>query len=89
MPFGLRKPRLGIDLGTANIVVNSVGDGIVINEPSVVAVAVNDRRIRAIGNAAREMVGRTPGSLRIMRPMQDGVIAVSYTHLTLPTICSV
>lgn len=75
MPFGLRKPRLGIDLGTANIVVNSVGDGIVINEPSVVAVAVNDRRIRAIGNAAREMVGRTPGSLRIMRPMQDGVIA--------------
>jgi len=67
--------RLGIDLGTVNVVVNKVGTGIVINEPSVVAVSVSDRRIQAIGHTAREMVGRTPGSLRIMRPMQDGVIA--------------
>jgi rod shape-determining protein MreB len=66
---------LGIDLGTANVVVNLVGKGVVINEPSVVAIAVNDRRIQAIGHAARDMVGRTPGSLRILRPMQDGVIA--------------
>lgn len=66
---------MGIDLGTANVVVNHVGKGVVINEPSVVAIAVNDRRIQAIGHAARDMVGRTPGSLRILRPMQDGVIA--------------
>ncbi len=75
MPLRLRAPRLGIDLGTANVVVNLVGDGIVLNEPSVVAVAAGDRRIQAIGHAARDMVGRTPGSLRIMCPMQDGVIA--------------
>ncbi len=67
--------RLGIDLGTVNVVVSVAGQGIVINEPSVVAVSVSNRRIQAIGRAAREMVGRTPGSLRIMRPMQDGVIA--------------
>ena len=66
---------MGIDLGTANVVVNHVGKGVVINEPSVVAIAANDRRIQAIGHAARDMVGRTPGSLRILRPMQDGVIA--------------
>ena len=66
---------MGLDLGTANVVVNHVGKGVVINEPSVVAIAANDRRIQAIGHAARDMVGRTPGSLRILRPMQDGVIA--------------
>lgn len=75
MPFGFSAPLLGIDLGTANVVVNLVGKGVVINEPSVVAIAANDRRIQAIGHAARDMVGRTPGSLRILRPMQDGVIA--------------
>ena len=67
--------RLGIDLGTVNVLVHKAGEGVVINEPSVVAVSVSDRRIQAIGHAAREMVGRTPGSLRIMRPMRDGVIA--------------
>ncbi len=74
MPFGFNAPRLGIDLGTVNVVVNRVGQGIAINEPSVVAVSM-DRRIQAIGHAAHAMVGRTPGSLRIIRPMQDGVIA--------------
>ena len=74
MPFGFHAPRLGIDLGTVNVVVNRVGQGIAINEPSVVAVSM-DRRIQAIGRAAHAMVGRTPGSLRIIRPMQDGVIA--------------
>ena len=58
-----------------NVLVYKAGEGVVINEPSVVAVSVSDRRIQAIGHAAREMVGRTPGSLRIMRPMRDGVIA--------------
>ena len=74
MPFGFNAPRLGIDLGTVNVVVNRIGQGITINEPSVVAVSM-DRRIQAIGHAAHAMVGRTPGSLRIIRPMQDGVIA--------------
>lgn len=74
MPFGFNPPRLGIDLGTVNVVVNRIGQGITINEPSVVAVSM-DRRIQAIGHAAHAMVGRTPGSLRIIRPMQDGVIA--------------
>lgn len=74
MPFGFNAPRLGIDLGTVNVVVNRVGQGITISEPSVVAVSM-DRRIQAIGRAAHAMVGRTPGSLRIIRPMQDGVIA--------------
>ena len=71
----LRSQRLGVDLGTANVLVYQVGQGIVIDEPSVVAVSASDRRIEAIGHAAREMVGRTPGSLRILRPLQDGVIA--------------
>ena len=75
MPFGFSAPLLGIDLGTANVVVNLVGKGVVINEPSVVAINVKDGRIQAIGHAARDMVGRTPGSLRILQPMQDGVIA--------------
>ena len=74
MPFGFHAPRLGIDLGTVNVVVNRIGQGVTINEPSVVAVGM-DRRIQAIGHAAHAMVGRTPGSLRIIRPMQDGVIA--------------
>ena len=71
----LSSQRLGVDLGTANVLVYLVGEGVIIDEPSVVAVSVQDRRIEAIGHAAREMVGRTPGSLRVMRPLQDGVIA--------------
>ncbi len=71
----LSSQRLGVDLGTANVLVFLVGHGVIIDEPSVVAVSVQDRRIEAIGHAAREMVGRTPGSLRVMRPLQDGVIA--------------
>lgn len=71
----LSSQRLGVDLGTANVLVYLVGQGVIIDEPSVVALSVQDRRIEAIGHAAREMVGRTPGSLRVMRPLQDGVIA--------------
>ena len=71
----LSSQRLGVDLGNANVLVFLVGRGVIIDEPSVVAVSVQDRRIEAIGHAAREMVGRTPGSLRVMRPLQDGVIA--------------
>jgi len=71
--FGPRQ--LGVDLGTANMVVYALGRGIVISEPSVVAVSMPERKIQAVGQAAREMVGRTPGSIRIMRPMREGVIA--------------
>ena len=73
MIFGSRQ--LGVDLGTVNVVVYSRGKGIVINEPSVVAVAMPERKLLAVGQAAREMVGRVPGSIRIMHPMRDGVIA--------------
>ena len=71
--FGPRQ--LGVDLGTVNVVVYAQGRGIVISEPSVVAVSMPGRKIQAVGGAAREMIGRTPGSIRIMRPMREGVIA--------------
>ena len=67
--------RLGIDLGTANSVIYLQGKGIVLNEPSVVAVSVDDRRVVAVGNEAKEMLGRTPGNIIASRPMREGVIA--------------
>lgn len=67
--------RLGIDLGTANSLVYAAGQGIVLDEPTVVAVAVNDNRIVAVGNEAKEMLGRTPGHITATRPLKDGVIA--------------
>jgi rod shape-determining protein MreB and related proteins len=67
--------RLGIDLGTANSLVWKAGEGIVLNEPTVVAVSVRDKRVLAVGNEAREMLGRTPGNIVATRPMRDGVIA--------------
>ncbi len=67
--------KLGIDLGTTNILVYVPGKGIVLNEPSVVAVSSEDNRIVAIGQEARTMVGRTPESIIAYRPMKDGVIA--------------
>ena len=66
--------KIGIDLGTANVLVYVKGKGIVITEPSVVAVS-EDNRIVAVGEEAREMIGRTPGNVRAIRPMRDGVIA--------------
>jgi rod shape-determining protein MreB len=66
--------KIGIDLGTANVLVYVKGRGIVIQEPSVVAVS-DDNRIVAVGEEAREMIGRTPGNIRAIRPMKDGVIA--------------
>lgn len=72
--FGLTK-RLGIDLGTANSVVWLAGTGVVLNEPTVVAVTVDDGRVVAVGNEAKDMLGRTPGNITASRPMRDGVIA--------------
>jgi len=67
--------RIGIDLGTASVLVYVKGRGIVVNEPSVVALTPRDNRIVAVGTAAAEMLGRTPGSIAVVRPMRDGVIA--------------
>jgi rod shape-determining protein MreB len=67
--------RIAIDLGTANSVVWQAGKGIVMNEPTVVAVGVEDGRVVAVGNEAKEMLGRTPGNITASRPMRDGVIA--------------
>ena len=67
--------RLGIDLGTANIVVYARGRGVVLREPSVVAIDKASRRVLAVGEEAREMLGRTPGTIVAIRPLRDGVIA--------------
>ncbi len=69
------SPKLGIDLGTANTLVFSPGRGIILNEPSVVAVSEVDRKVLAVGNDAKEMVGRTPDTIVAYRPIKDGVIA--------------
>jgi rod shape-determining protein MreB len=68
-------PKLGIDLGTANTLVFVPGKGVVLNEPSVVAISEADKRILAVGFEAKEMIGRTPGEIVAYRPMRDGVIA--------------
>lgn len=69
------SPKLGIDLGTTTTLVYVPGKGIVLNEPSVVAISENDRSILAIGTDAKAMIGKTPESIIAYRPMKDGVIA--------------
>ena len=86
---------MAIDLGTANTLVVLKGQGVVLNEPSVVAVITEGgkKSVLAVGDEAKTMLGRTPGNIQAIRPLKDGVIAdfivteetVSYTHLTLPT----
>lgn len=66
---------MGIDLGTANTLVYVRGQGIVLSEPSVVAINRDTGRVRAVGNEAKNMIGRTPGNIVAIRPMKDGVIA--------------
>ena len=68
-------PKLGIDLGTANTLVYKPGIGVVLNEPSVVAVSADDKKVLAVGLEAKEMIGKTPESIIAYRPMKDGVIA--------------
>jgi len=69
------SPKLGIDLGTANTLVFVPGRGLVLNEPSVVAVSEQDNKILAVGIEAKNMIGKTPESIIAYRPMRDGVIA--------------
>ncbi|MEM9421310.1 MAG: rod shape-determining protein [Pseudomonadota bacterium] len=75
--FGMLSADMAIDLGTANTLVYVKGRGIVLNEPSVVAIETRSGRkiVRAVGNEAKEMLGRTPGAIEAIRPMRDGVIA--------------
>jgi rod shape-determining protein MreB len=69
------SPKIGIDLGTANTLVFVPGRGVVLNEPSVVAISDVGRRVLAVGSEAKEMIGRTPGEIIAYRPLKDGVIA--------------
>ncbi len=73
--FGLGTKNIGIDLGTANTLVYMEGKGIVLREPSVVAKNTQTGEVISVGSDAREMIGRTPGSIVAIRPMKDGVIA--------------
>ena len=73
--FGLLSHDIGIDLGTANSLVYVKGKGIVINEPSVVAINQKNKQILAIGEEARKMVGRTPSHIVAVRPLVDGVVS--------------
>ncbi|WP_232804881.1 rod shape-determining protein [Lactobacillus crispatus] len=73
--FGLGTKNIGIDLGTANTLVYMEGKGIVLREPSVVAKNTQTGEVIAVGSEAKEMIGRTPGSIVAIRPMKDGVIA--------------
>jgi rod shape-determining protein MreB len=73
--FGLLSNDMGIDLGTANTLVYVRGKGIVLSEPSVVAVQEGSNKVLAVGDEAKAMVGRTPGNILSIRPLRDGVIA--------------
>lgn len=71
----MRANFLGIDLGTANTLVFAKGRGVVLSEPSVVAFNTSTKKVLAVGNEAKEMIGRTPGNISAVRPLRDGVIA--------------
>jgi rod shape-determining protein MreB and related proteins len=73
--MGLFTKKLGIDLGTTNILVYVPGKGVVLNEPSVVAISEEDNKILAVGIEAKKMIGKTPENIVAYRPMRDGVIA--------------
>jgi rod shape-determining protein MreB len=73
--MALFSRRLGIDLGTTYTLVHLPGRGIVLNEPSVVALSMIDKKVLAVGDEAKEMIGRTPDSIIALRPLKDGVIA--------------
>ena len=71
----LTTQRIAIDLGTANTILYLEGRGVVLNEPTVVALSADDNKILAIGNKAKEMLGRTPQEIIASRPLKDGVVA--------------
>src|SRR5438445_6731226 len=73
--FSLISSDLAIDLGTANTLVYAKTKGIIVNEPSIVAINKNTGEVEAVGREAKEMLGRTPGNIVAIRPLKDGVIA--------------
>lgn len=73
--MGVFVRKIGIDLGTSNTLVFVPGKGVVMNEPSVVAISIFENEVLAVGNQAKEMIGRTPDSIVASRPLKDGVIA--------------
>ncbi|GLB59256.1 protein MreBH [Cytobacillus sp. NCCP-133] len=73
--FMINTSEIGIDLGTANILVYSKTKGIILNEPSVVAIDTDTKKVLAVGKEAKEMIGKTPGRIVAIRPLKDGVIA--------------
>ena len=73
--FGWFSKDLGIDLGTANTLVHVKGKGVTIREPSVVAIQKDSKKVLAVGEEAKRMIGRTPGNIVAIRPMKEGVIA--------------
>ncbi len=80
--FGINEKAIGIDLGTVNTLIYVKGKGIVLREPSVVAIQSDTRQIVAVGNEAKEMIGRTSGQLMAIRPLKEGVIS-DYDHTSL------
>ena len=72
--FGLNK-SIGIDLGTANTLVFMKGKGVIMREPSVVAVDTKNDTVKFVGSEAKDVIGKTPGSIMVVRPLKDGVIA--------------
>lgn len=84
MVFSLFKQDIGIDLGTANTLIYVKGQGIVLEEASVIAYNTNLKKVVAVGNAAKEMVGAAPPHIKVVRPLRDGVISdFSMTHMML------
>ena len=75
MFFSFFKKDIGVDLGTANTLIYIKNKGIVLNEPSVIAVDSQSKNILAVGKDAKEMIGRAPQSIDVTRPLQDGVIS--------------
>ena len=75
MVFKAFTKDMGLDLGTANTVVFIKGRGIILREPSVVAINRNNKQVLAVGEEAKKMIGRTPGNIVAIRPLKDGVIA--------------
>jgi rod shape-determining protein MreB len=72
--FGLFSNNIGVDLGTANTVVYVEGKGVILSEPSIVAVDVKTGKVLAVGREAKEMLGKTPETIQTIRPLRDGVI---------------
>ena len=87
--FGLFSNDLGIDLGTANTLVLVAGKGIVIREPSVVAIHRKSKDILAVGTEAKKMLGKTPGNILAIRPLRDGVISDFIRRSRCLTILSI